>query len=84
MSRCAHCGQDRGESWSAELYRRGFDPLTHCEIAAIYYGGIVPCEGFDVARICHLCAKGRNLGTWTPVNHGSAHAFTPKGKIANR
>ena len=75
--KCAHCGQERGESLSAHLASLGHDPLEHCEMLAIYCG--VPtarCSGQGVARQCHLCPVGQSVGTWTQGRTGPV--FEPK------
>lgn len=78
--KCAHCGQERGESLAAHLADLGHDPLEHCTMLAIYHG--IPtarCSGQGVARQCHLCPVGKSLGLWTQGRTGVV--FEPKEKI---
>lgn len=79
MSICPTCGAPCSEPLIATLRDRGFDPLIHCEIAAIYAGKpTVPCVGQAIYRQCHLCKIGKALGTWEQKR--GSWCFTPKGK----
>lgn len=75
--KCPHCGQERGESRIAHFRDRGFDPLEHCTMLAIYRDiPTAKCVGQDVARQCHLCPVGKSLGLWTQGRTGVV--FEPK------
>ena len=77
MSRCPTCGQEAGEPLIAILRDKGFIPMEHCEINAIYFGRITPCVGLPVYRQCHICKVGKALGTWESKRGN--YTFTPKG-----
>lgn len=78
MTTCPTCGAPCERPLIATLRDRGFDPLMHCSMLAIWKGAITECKGQSVARLCHLCDTGKSLGTWRQ-NRGS-WCFEPKEK----
>lgn len=85
MTTCPTCGAECGEPLSARLADIGFDPLTHCEISAIYRGSITPCVGRDdplVLRVCRLCKIGRALGAWESKR--GSYVFAPRRSDGSR
>ena len=85
MSRCPHCGQERGEPTIAHYRDMGFDPLDHCLFTMLHEERIEPCVGKSpkIGRQCELCPRSKKYGRWEVSRGRQTFIPTKEEKDAN-